>query len=188
MNYRLSKFIAFAAGAAVGSVVTYKLVKAKYEQILDEILSENEEDEDEDECAKDIEIDLDAESERSAIDEMKAAYSDIAKQYGHTEEKQYENEEEQTMDMSKPYVISPDEFDMEGYDTQSLNYYADGVLTNQYDEPIDHPEDILGDIKPEAHFGEFEDDSIYIRNDAEKTDYEILRDSTKYNDNYRQES
>ena len=188
MNYRLSKFIVFAAGAAVGSVVTYRLVKAKYEQILDEIFSKNEEDEDEDECTKDIEIDLDTESERSAIDEMKAAYSDIAKQYGHTEEKQYENEEEQTMDMSKPYVISPDEFDTEGYDTQSLNYYADGVLTNQYDEPIEYPEAILGDIKPEAHFGEFEDDSIYIRNDAEKTDYEILRDSTKYNDNYQQES
>ena len=60
MNYRLSKFIAFAAGAAVGSVVTYKLVKAKYEQILDEIFSENEEDEDEDECTKDIEIDFDS--------------------------------------------------------------------------------------------------------------------------------
>lgn len=30
------------------------------------------------------------------------------------------------------------------------------------------------------HFGEYEDDSVYVRNDAKKCDYEILLDQRNY--------
>lgn len=33
-----------------------------------------------------------------------------------------------------------------------------------------------------THFGEYEDDSVYIRNDAMKCDFEILADNRKFSD------
>ena len=32
------------------------------------------------------------------------------------------------------------------------------------------------------HFGEYEDDSVFVRNDAKKCDYEILLDQKLYSD------
>ena len=35
-----------------------------------------------------------------------------------------------------------------------------------------------------SKFGEYEPDSVYVRNDREKTDYEILADTRCYSDIY----
>lgn len=44
----------------------------------------------------------------------------------------------------------------------------------------------LTDIGDDAlgHFGEYEDDSVFVRNDEEQTDYEILLDGRNYHDVY----
>ena len=81
-----------------------------------------------------------------------------------------------------PYVISPEEFgDIEEYDTISLTYYADQVLTDDCDEVIGNVDDIVG-IDSLDHFGEYEDDSVFVRNDRLRTDYEILQDTRNYFD------
>lgn len=78
-----------------------------------------------------------------------------------------------------PYVISPDEFgEIEGYTKISLTYFADGVVADEDDEPLDDPDDIIGDALD--HFGEYEEDSVFIRNDARRCDYEILKDNRKF--------
>lgn len=75
----------------------------------------------------------------------------------------------------KPYVITPDEFgDFYDYDCQSLNYHSNGILTDEMDEPIDDVENIVGKDFAD-HFGEHDDDVVYVRNDRLKCDYEILR-------------
>ena len=82
--------------------------------------------------------------------------------------------------MVGPYVISPEEFDdNDEYETESLRYYEDHVLTDMYDNIID---DIEGTVGEESltHFGEFEDDSVFVRNDDKKIDYEILLVEGKY--------
>jgi len=82
----------------------------------------------------------------------------------------------------KPYVIPPEELgEMEDYETITLTYFADGTLTDDDYKVIEQEEadDIIG---PDAlsHFGEYEDDSVCIRNEKYKCDYEILNDLREY--------
>lgn len=73
----------------------------------------------------------------------------------------------------EPYVISPDEYMSSEYEAKSLVYYADGVLADDDDNMIPNPETLLG--KKALHsFGQYEDDSVYVRDDNLKIDYEIL--------------
>ena len=74
----------------------------------------------------------------------------------------------------KPYVIPPDIF---GNDTEyskfSLKYYKDGVLLDDQNQPLDDVENVIGSDYM-MHFGEFEEDVVYVRNDGMKADFEIL--------------
>lgn len=188
MNIKLSNIIIFATGVAIGSVVTWKLTKDKYVQILQESIDSVKEmyeegvvEEDGAEKEKDEEGEYDDSTDSPALNEMRTAYSNIVNDSGYTEG--YLKEKE-VSDVEKPYIITPEEFDSIDYNTESLNYYADGVLTDQFDNIIDYPEDIIGNINPADHFGEYEDDSVYVRNDVTQCDYEILRDTRKYSEVY----
>ena len=61
-------------------------------------------------------------------------------------------------------------------------YYAgDEVLADEEDETVDNVDDIVG-ADFANHFGEYEDDSVFIRNDRMKCDYEILKDYRSFAD------
>lgn len=69
----------------------------------------------------------------------------------------------------------------------SLIYYNDGVLTDENNEIVDDINEIV-DEDSLKHFGEYEEDSVFVRNDKLKCDYEILYDLRKYknvSDNFR---
>ena len=84
--------------------------------------------------------------------------------------------------MDNPYIISPEEFGaFDDYETISLTYYEDQILADDDDELVDDIEDIVG-FDSLTHFGEYEDDSVFVRNDRLKCDYEILMDHRKYSD------
>ena len=169
MNNNIKIIFSFVIGAAVGSVVTYKLIKTKYEQIAQE-----------------------------EIDSVKEVYSrKKSKQIIETEEpvdfanddyEEYANilSEEQYVkkggsDM-KPKIIPPEDFgENEDYETISLIYYEDEVLTDDMDEPIDDIENTVG-LGYDTHFGEYEDDTVYVVNDRLKCYYEICRDYGNYSD------
>lgn len=181
----MNKLFIFAAGAAIGSVVTWKLVQTKYEQIAnDEIAemremylkreAENAEEESEDE-------------EYSPTDEDVSKLKEVITSNGYTNysRKNEDEEKEEDEDVNEPYVISPDEFDtMDGYDVVSLTYYADDVLTDERDNVIENPESLVGSDWA-SHFGEYEDDSVFVRNDDRMCDYEILADTRRYADIHR---
>ena len=78
-----------------------------------------------------------------------------------------------------PYVISPDEYDENDYETETLYYYPDGVLTDTYDNVIVDIEETVGK-KSLTCFGEYEEDSVFVRNDDLETDYEILLQPDNY--------
>lgn len=81
-----------------------------------------------------------------------------------------------------PYVITPDEFrEFEDYEKISLTYYSDGVVADDMDDELDDVDSIIG-TDSLSHFGEYEDDSVFVRNDAMKADYEILLDNRRYKD------
>ena len=59
-------------------------------------------------------------------------------------------------------------------------YWNDNVLTNEFDEIVE-PDDIaefIGDAL--THFGDIEQDSVYVRNRANNTDYEILKSEKEF--------
>lgn len=85
------------------------------------------------------------------------------------------------MEFREPYVISPEEFgEMNDYEKISLTYYANGILADENDEVIDDIEETVGDAL--EHFGEYEDDSVFVRNEENMCDYEILFDQRNFSE------
>ena len=164
--------LAFFMGATVGSIVTWKFLKTKYELYYEE--------EDEELFEDDAEEDTD-EAEPEPINEIDekpdlSVYIAKLKEQGYLQDVK----EGGTDDMEKPYVISPDEYGkIDNYDLYSYTYYADKVLADEYNEPIEDVDSIIG-LESLKHFGEYGDDSVYVRNDELKADYEILLDDEKY--------
>lgn len=91
--------------------------------------------------------------------------------------------------VTKPYVIRPEEFDtLDNYDAVCYTYYADGVLVDEDEDPLEIPEiaTAIG-LDFASHFGDYDEDSIHIRNDMRHIDYEIVRDLRKYGDLHESE-
>ena len=175
-------FVMFAAGSAVGSVATWQYTKKKYEQI-----AQNEIDSVKDTFSrikKDQEKNKEPEEPKKPINDEKPTitvadridYSSIIKDSG------YANEKETVMDSKKPYIITPDEFgELDEYDTLSLVYYADKYLATYDGEIVEDIEETIG-FESLNHFGEYEDDTVFVRNDVLKHDYEIMQDENKFED------
>ena len=171
----------FFIGATVGSLATWRLLKTKYEQIAQEeidsvketFLRNHEEDDNYD--------NIPDESEPiNGIDEKPAlsVYTEKLKEQGYLTE----SKEGGTDDMSKPFVISPEEYgEIDDHELYSYTYYADKVLTDENNEPIDNVDEMVG-LESLNHFGEYGDDSVYVRNEERKADYEILLDDESYKD------
>lgn len=113
---------------------------------------------------------------------MQQTNRDIISKNGYTNYAELGNEKEEKPVTEKPYVISPDEFgSIDNYDKLSLTYYTDGILADENDEKIDNADEIVGNDF-DSHFGEYEDDSVFIRNDHLESDYEILKDYRRWED------
>ena len=91
------------------------------------------------------------------------------------------NDEEDEEYNKYPYLITPDKIpfgektDPEGnpYTKTTLIYYEDGVVADTSYEIIDDVNDVIGNDSL-SHFGEFHNrDSIYVRNDRLRTDFEV---------------
>lgn len=187
MNRKLSNVLLFAAGVAVGSLVTWRYFKSKYEVVEDEIEEKTEETEGETETEdEDPEV---SESKMSYKKPPLKEYVKMVEDNGympktHMEEVEEEiaNGEWDDKDVYEPYIIRPEEYgELHAYETLSLNYYADGVLTDELDNPIEDVESLVpADFAD--HFGEYEDDVVHVRNDNLECDYEILRDLRKFTD------
>lgn len=190
MNSKAIPFLTFVLGAAAGSFVTWRYVKDVYEQIAQEeidsvkevFLKRERELSEAEEPKQKIAACYENGQSKTVADKQEIAdyaariqregyinYSDAAS--GKKETKKAEN---------KPYVISPEEFgEFDEYEKISLTYYSNNVLADENDEVIDDVEETIG-VDSLTHFGEYEDDSVFVRNDARKCDYEILLDQRSY--------
>lgn len=184
MNNKVINIIAFVAGAGIGSAATWYFLKEKFEkQYQEEIRSVK----DSLLKTKPSEPDAPVEEKKPEFDnDTKKEYQNMAAKYDYTmfaqnKEEALSEPEEVEERMSGPYIIPPEQFDESDYDTVSLTYYADGIIADSIsDEIIEDPESLVGEFR--SHFGEYEDDSVFVRNDEEQVDYEILADDRKYSD------
>ena len=190
MNKSIIGVVSFIFGAAVGSFITQELVKKKYERIAQEEI----------ESVKEL---YKAKENTSGIrqgiiegtnnpnkelkekiqhvsDKIMNDYKRILKDQKYSNDTENDNSERSSS--VEPYVICPEEFgEVEDYDKVSFTYYADGVLADEYDEVVENVDEVIGE-ESLTHFGEYEDDSVFVRNDKLKCDYEILLDQRNYSD------
>ena len=180
----------FAAGLAVGAVAGAVLVKNK---VLADAKAEVEEvrkyyresrgiveevEEKEKEEVKEVEKKEYELKDIQVKDEPKTGltnYSQITKMY-------MSKDEFQAPMYDDPFVIDPSEFgENPEYDTETLTYFADGVLVDDVDDVIEEPDIVVG-LENLKIFEEFGATTVYVRNDIYKTDYEIIRDDWNYSD------
>lgn len=187
MSNRSLFSLGFIIGAASGATVAWYLLKDKYETLAQEEIDSvkevfaRREQEMKDETVKRNVAEGIKDSDRTKPDLKE--YAEQLKKNGYTRYSDLSADDEGVSDkQTKPYVIPPEQFgDDEEYEQISLTYYADGVLADENDEVIEDVEDAVG-IDSLNHFGEYEDDSVFVRNDARKCDYEILLDQRTYSE------
>lgn len=163
---------AFIFGAAVGSVATWFFTKKYYAQLAQEEIDSVKE-----VFSKRADISNDESTEPENQEEAVEECNEIIDEHGYSP-KEVEPVGEITTLYDEPYVIEPEEFGtMFDYDQIELIYFADGVLTDDWHEPVEDVENTVGADFAE-HFGENEDepDTVYIRNDEKKAEYVICQD------------
>lgn len=177
MNRTLSNVFIFTVGAAIGSAVSYKILKTKFEKIAQEEI----------ESVKQTFSKRTVDLEEAHNRDMNRVYRDILdktnekilQENGYTN---YSGISKDVENLDEPYVIPPDEFgDFDEYEQVTLYYYADGVLTDDVDEPVDDVEGTVGSNALDS-FGEWEDDAVHVRNDKLQCDFEILRKCDNFAD------
>lgn len=178
MNNKIAGLLMFVTGAAVGSIVTWACVKTKYERIANEEIESVREVYSKKDSLKENQV-----TEKPTIYETKEYLERIKEngygkcEYDDNDEDEEENYEEGEHDMNDgPYIISPDEFgNTDEHTCVYLSYYADGVLADDWGTEVIAPDEEVGpDIA--SHFGEYEEDTVFVRNEKLKIDYEICRD------------
>lgn len=194
MKCSIVNALLFTTGAVVGSVVTWKFVKTKYERLAQEEIESVKESfskHHENSSENSMHEVCNAQNEESLVDEngvpiegededpqdymMRVAeYEAEIRRLGYAS---FSNKEEGGGEpvYYTPYVITPDEYGEDGYDVSMLTYYSDGVLEDEYWNVIDNIEDIIGK-EFEDRFGEYANDTVFVRNEKLHTDYEVTYD------------
>ncbi len=165
-----SGLLLFILGAVIGATAAWKLTKTKYETIAnDEIESVKR-------AYKNVKT-----NGKETVNVVKS-YADIISNENYAGNGNKIASAKNSDDYPRPYVITPEEFSENfEYDTVDITYFADGVLADENNEPIEDIENTIG-RDAVRHFGEYEPDSVYVRNERLKCDYEILRDERRYAD------
>ena len=209
MNKSIFGVIGFVLGAAAGSLVTWKLIEKKYMEMADDEIRSVKEmyrsraNHVTDDEVRDISKQF-VEEERSQIHyvpddtgkELINKLNNLTATYASNDEKPdytaYSQAKEKhnvfddamptepEVKHDEPYVIDPTEFgEFSEYEQRELTYYKDGVICENDTDMID-PYDIFGDLDVGDHFGEYENDRVFVRDDRRLVDYEILRDERTF--------
>ena len=181
----------FAAGALAGAAVAARVVRDKYQQEAEEEIAEmrdyyrelrkNAKSPNEDKMLEEDENNKE-EKEENTKDEYNKIVKDYTNytQYNDTDIKENKEEKEERTNY-EPFIINAEEFGEDpGYDTATLTYYKDKVLTDDLDEVIDYS--VAGEENLKI-FDEYPDcKAIYVRDDIYRVDYEIIRDPYQYDE------
>lgn len=172
----------FVLGVVAGTFTGAQIAKKKYEEIANEEIEEIRA------------YYKEREKEVKEVEEPKAVEAPEEKTIEVEERKQYDNiikrgnymavdEEEQNNVCDEAYPIDPSEFGNDGKNaTETLTYFADGILVNEVDEVVEDPDLVVGRHHIDI-FNEFPDATcVYVRNDLDGTDYEILKDDWCWSD------
>lgn len=173
MSNLLSNVIAFAVGAAIGSAVTYVIVKKKYDRADQEDINSIREAYSRGRRSETNPVDEACDVNKKDRDEQIDEMIDILKENG------YVNRDEE-YEVDKPYIITPDEFsEMQEYESIGLRYFTDEILADDDGNVVEDLVNTVG-LDFNEHFHEYAEDTVFVRNDRLKCDYEIVLDYRPY--------
>lgn len=198
------KAIIFIGGVAVGSFVTWRLLKEKYIRQTQEEINEVREHYRKKKESEEVTVDSNGATETNEKPDLiayaakltKNGYIDytnpksLVKATGNMVDTVAQKDNEESSDpvilndpsYQPPYIISPDDFATDDeYTIVNLNYYIDGVLTDEDDNIVKNVDDVVG-LENLNHMGEYENDALHIRNETYKCEYEILLSRRLYYD------
>lgn len=192
MNNSVKGTLLFIAGAAIGSAATWHVLKTAYERIAnDEIESVRESYRRKMEEERGNSSDDDSEEPSTITADTADEYVKVKQNAGYTDYTGYSRptniEKGKVPEKMKPeelpYVIPPEEFgDLDDYAQVSLTYFKDGVLADEGTADIVDDVDATVGESSLSTFGMYEADSVFVRNDRLKSDYEILADERTYDE------
>lgn len=196
MNSKFINALMFTAGATIGSLVTLKIVKTRYDRIVQEEIDSFKEsyteymvggqeqdvyaDENEEEDPlepQQINWDELEDLDEEEVDDDMQEYARLIVQYTNDDEKGGAKNM-----ANEPKVISPYDFgELDGYSQIELTYYADGILEDDEYNIVTDGDELIG---PDAldTFGDYEEDAVFVRNDRLRTDFQILKDPRTYDE------
>ena len=187
--------VSFIFGVAVGAAGTWFVLKKKYEIIAQEEIDSVKEVFSRSYTPITPETNNDISEDKPVEEKAKAAadkpnimeYATKLKKEGYVDYSNNgkdEEEEKETIIVNEDIeVISPDDFGTSDneYELITLTYFRDDVLVDDADNELTFREieAMVGEDFAD-HFGEYEEDSVYIRNHARRTEYEILKDNRTF--------
>lgn len=182
MNDKLSSVIIFCGGIFIGGFLTWDLFKTKYEKIADEEIASVKETFEHRESRPDKNYKVEEELKGNDA-YVNIIDSNSYRNYSNTTIETNKKGGTADMELNHPYVITPEQYeDNVDYTKVSLTWYSDEVLEDDWGNVLD-PDDVIGRDALET-FGQYEDDSIFVRDDDEQIDYEVLRDIRSYEETY----
>lgn len=189
------------AGVFIGGAITYKILKDKSEEMIDEEVEAmrayyeakynppKEEETEEKQEAGDNVVKL---NHRKVIgDKKKINYNQYSKHLGSLtrddggEDEDTEDGEEDPNDITtrdEPYIISKEEFEetADHFDKITLTYYSVDDVLAENDEPINDIMSMVGDALTSFGVKSGDKDVVYIRNENVATDFEVCRLNDSY--------
>lgn len=193
MNDKLSSVIIFCGGVFIGGFLTWDFFKTKYEKIADEEIASVKEtfEHREPRPDKNYKVEEALKGDDEYINVSPGVAERIIKIIDSNGYRNYSNTAIETdkkggtadMELKQPYVITPEQYeDNVDYTKVSLTWYSDEVLEDDWGNVLD-PDDVIGSDALKT-FGQYEKDSVFVRDDDEQIDYEVLLDTRSYKETY----
>ena len=193
MNDKLSSVIIFCGGVFIGGFLTWDFFKTKYEKIADEEIASVKEtfEHREPRPDKNYKVEEALKGNDAYINVSPGVAERIIQIIDSNGYRNYSNTAIETdkkggtadMELKQPYVITPEQYeDNVDYTKVSLTWYNDEVLEDDWGNVLD-PDDVIGSDALKT-FGQYEKDSVFVRDDDEQIDYEVLLDTRSYKETY----
>lgn len=182
MNDKLSSVIIFCGGVFIGGFLTWDFFKTKYKKIADEEIASVKETFEHREPRPDNNYKVE-EALKGNDAYINIIDSNSYRNYSNTEIETDKKGGTADMELKQPYVITPEQYeDNVDYTKVSLTWYNDEVLEDDWGNVLD-PDDVIGSDALKT-FGQYEKDSVFVRDDDEQIDYEVLLDTRSYKETY----
>ena len=193
MNDKLSSVIIFCGGVFIGGFLTWDFFKTKYEKIADEEIASVKEtfEHREPRPDKNYNVEEVPKGNDAYINVSPGVAERIIQIIDSNGYRNYSNAQIEIekkggaadMELKHPYVITPEQYeDNVDYTKVSLTWYSDKILEDDWGNVLD-PDDVIGSDALTT-FGQYEKDSVFVRDDDEQIDYEVLLDTRSYKETY----